>query len=240
MAVLDHVALALFAAAWIGFAWSTDGARRFSRKSLTVLMNRHRARWIRNSLRRDLRMIDTAIIAGLQNGTAFFGSTSIIAIGGCFALLGATEDVLRVYADLPIAIEGGRAGFEIKVGGLIAIFGYAFFKFGWSYRLFNYSSILYGAIPMPAHLEDTPRETERLVERAIMMNVIAGKHFNSGLRAIFMSIGYLGWFIGPIVFIASTIIVLTVLVHRQFFSSARTILIDETDQAAASQSGEKS
>jgi uncharacterized membrane protein len=38
--------------------------------------------------------------------------------------------------------------FELKVFGLIAIFAYAFFKFGWSYRLFNYSSILFGAIPM--------------------------------------------------------------------------------------------
>jgi uncharacterized membrane protein len=241
MTSLDYAALTLFLCAWTGFSWLSDGRRGWKRESLTRLMNRHRARWIRNSLKRDLRMIDTSIIAGLQNGTAFFASTSIIAIGGCFALLGATEQVLRVYSDLPIAIEGGRSLFEIKVGGLIIIFGFAFFKFGWSYRLFNYSSMLFGAIPMPAHMAENPSASERLVERAIMMNVLAGAHFNSGLRAIFMSIGFLGWFVGPVVFIATTALVLAVLVRRQFFSEARAVLIDRNaGEDGQSQSGEKS
>jgi uncharacterized membrane protein len=239
MTYLDGAAIVLFLLSWALFAWLTDGARRFDRQSLTRLMNRHRALWIRNSLKRDLRMIDTQIIAGLQNGTAFFASTAIIAIGGCFALLGATEQVLRVYADLPVAIPGGRAAFELKVVGLITIFGHAFFKFGWSYRLFNYSSILYGALPMRDELERAPERSEKLVESAIMMNVLAGRHFNAGLRSIFLSIGYLGWFIGPLVFMASTLLVLSVLVHRQFFSAARQVLADN-QAATESQSGEKS
>ena len=237
MTVLDLAAICFFLAAWTAFGWASDGARRFRRQSLTRLMNRHRAQWIRNSLKRELRMIDTQIIAGLQNGTAFFASTSIIAIGGCFALLNATDQVLRVYADLPIDVTGGRAAFEFKVVGLIAIFGHAFFKFGWSYRLFNYASILYGAIPMRAELEAEPERSESLIKSAIMMNVLAGRHFNAGLRSIFLSIGYLGWFVGPLFLVGSTVLVLSVLVHRQFFSAARQILADDQ---AASQSGEKS
>lgn len=225
MTMIDALAFFLFLAAWTTFGWAASGHRQWKHESMTRLMNRHRAIWIRNSVKRDLRMIDTSIIAGLQNGTAFFASTSIIAIGGCFALLGSTEQVLQVYHDLPL-IEQGRAGFEMKVGGLIVIFGYAFFKFGWSYRLFNYASILFGTIPMPKQLEEAPEEGERLIERAILMNVLAGGHFNAGLRAIFMSIGYLGWFIGPLFFLATTTIVLTVLVRRQFLSAARDVLAD--------------
>ncbi len=33
----------------------------------------------------------------------------------------------------------------MKVIGLLLIFGYAFFKFAWAYRLFNYAAVLVGA-----------------------------------------------------------------------------------------------
>ncbi len=68
-------------------------------------MIERRREWIYNSLHRDLKMIDTQIMAGLQNGTAFFASTSIFAIGSCFALLGATEKVNAVFADLPYRLQ---------------------------------------------------------------------------------------------------------------------------------------
>lgn len=241
MTNLDYLALAYFLTCWTFFGWLTGGERQFARQSLTRLMNDHREIWLRNSLRRDLKMIDTSIIAGLQNGTAFFASTSILAIGGCFALLGATEQVFQVFSDLPIPIETGRAAFEIKVGGLIAIFGYAFFKFGWAYRLFNYGSILFGTLPMTDDALRDPDAAEVLVKRAIAMNTLGGKHFNAGLRAIFLSIGYLGWFISPAVLAASTTLVFFVLIRRQFFSRARAVLLEETAAGqAASQRGEKS
>ena len=45
-------------------------------------------------------------------------------------------------------------------------------------------------------------------------------------KPIFLSIGYLGWFIGPAVFAATTIFVFIVLLRRQFFSAARSAVID--------------
>ena len=36
--------------------------------------------------------------------------------------------------------------FEYKVMGLLGIYAYAFFKFGWAYRMFNFGSILLGAL----------------------------------------------------------------------------------------------
>lgn len=225
MIIEDYIALTIFVLLWAGFSWASDGRRRFKRVSLTRLMNEHRARWIRNSLNRDLKMIDTQIIAGLQAGTAFFASTTIFALGGCFALLGATEQVQMIFNDLPQVFRGGRAGFELKVGGLTCLFGYSFFQFGWSYRLFNYCSILMGGIPMTADMSRDRPAAERAAERAIRLNVMAAKHFNAGLRAIFLSIGYLGWFISPYVFIALSGFVIFVLTRRQFYSEAREALI---------------
>jgi len=226
MTTADYIALAFFIFIWMGYSWLLHGQTFFGRTSLTHAMAERRREWIYNSLRRDLKMIDTQIMAGLQNGTAFFASTSIFAIGSCFALLGATEKVDAVFADLPFVFHSGHAVFEMKVGGLAALFGYAFFKFGWSYRLFNYCTILFGGIPMVHDTEKDIIAAERAAERVIRMNVIAGSHFNEGLRAIFLSIGYLGWFINPYVFMGTTSIVVFVLTRRQFFSEARLAIMD--------------
>ena len=221
--VPDLAALALFVAAWAIYSYTAEG--RFSRRStLTAAMNRQREVWMRTMAQRDLRMVDTSIMIGLQQGTAFFASSCILAIGGCFAILGSGDRVLGVLGDLPFATVQSRAEFELKILGLVVILAYSFFKFGWSYRLFNYCSILIGAVPIPN--DRNADELETSVHRAARMNVLAGTHFNAGLRGIFFSIGYLGWFIGPAVLAAATVLVVAVLVRRQFFSRARTAAAD--------------
>ena len=121
-------------------------------------MNLRRARWIREAMGRDNRIIDTQVMNGLQNGTAFFASTSLIAIGGTLALLQSADRVVAIFADLPFGHETTRGAWEAKVIGLAVILGYAFFKFAWSYRLFNYCVILIGALPgRKAMTSRTPR-----------------------------------------------------------------------------------
>ncbi len=130
-----------------------------------------------------------------------------------------------------------RGLFETKVLGLVVLLAYAFFKFGWSYRLFNYCSILIGAVPV-THDEVTHRaETEAAIVRAAKMNILAGKHFNAGLRGIFFSIGYLGWFVNAGVFALTTLLLLAVLLRRQFFSAARAAVLAEAPAQAGPGSG---
>ena len=229
MSTPDLAALVVFITLWIGYSWITDRAKFLDRVSLTRAMSSQRTIWIRNALHRDLRMIDTQIMAGLQNGTAFFASTSLLALGSCFALLGATEQVFAIFNDLPYFFHGSRAGFELKVGGLAIIFGYAFFKFGWSYRLFNYCTILLGAMPMSGDIHKDPAGAELAADKVIHMNILAAKQFNMGLRAIFLSIGYLGWFASPYLFMATTAGITVVLVRRQFYSAARAAVLESID-----------
>ena len=113
-------------------------------------MDRYREVWMRRMLHREARMVDMQIMAALQNGTAFFASTSLIAIGGALSLLRSTDDILAVMAALPLSVPGSRAQWEAKTVGLVVIFAYAFFKFAWSYRLYNYVAILLGAMPFSA------------------------------------------------------------------------------------------
>lgn len=225
LAATDLAALVFFLAAWIVYAQAVEG-RLVSRESLATVMNRQRDAWMQTMARRDLRMIDTSIMIGLQQGTAFFASTSLIALGGCLALLQQADKVLVVLADLPLLVSPARGLFELKLLGLTVLLAYSFFKFAWSYRLFNYCSILVGAVPMLGDEPEQGETIERAAQRAARMNILAGKHFNTGLRGIFFAIGYLGWLISPIIFVLTTLLVLGVLVRRQFFSAARRAVLD--------------
>ena len=221
--VLDFLALGFFLIVWVGFEYLTDHSP-LARKSLSGLMSEKRREWMLVMADRDLRMVDTSIIAGLLQGSAFFASASILAIGGCFALLGSTDVALQVVSDLPIADELSRSLWEVKILGLAVLFVYTFFKFGWAFRLFNYSSILVGAVPTIQSSEAEERREKAM--RAAEMNMIAGRHFTSGLRGIFLALGYLGWFLGPIFFIIATTLVFGVLIRRQYFSKSRSLLLD--------------
>ena len=163
-------------------------------------------------------MVDMQIMASLQNGTAFFASTSLIAIGGALTLLRATSDAVAVLGTLPFALSPSPALWEVKCLGLILIFIYTFFKFAWAYRLFNYVAILFGAMP-PAALRDTA-EAEAHVIRTTRLFENAGQHFNRGQRAFFFALAYLGWFVSPWVLFITTAAVVIVIWRRQFVSNA--------------------
>ena len=215
---LDLVALGWFVAAWTGYAILVEYLP-LKRLSLNATMNTYREVWMRRMLDREMRMVDMQVMAALQNGTAFFASTSLFAIGGALTVLRSTDEMLNVIATLPIGIQMTRALWEIKAIGLAVVFVYAFFKFAWSYRLFNYVVILLGATP-PPNEKDT-QEAETHVLRTARLFGTAGRHFNHGQRAFFFALGYLGWFVSPYVFILSTGAVVFVMWWRQFRSDAR-------------------
>lgn len=219
LTVHDTFAVLWFLFAWIGFNVLVD-ISPLHKMTLSHAMDVHRRQWMMTMAHREVRIMDTAIIAGLQQGTAFFASTSLLAIGGSFALLDSPDTIQRVAGDLSIPVEMSRTLWEIKVLGLMMILAYAFFKFGWAYRLFNYASIIMGSVPERGTLPQ--EQVDDAAARAADLNVLAGRHFNRGQRAFFFAIAFLGWFAGPFIFSLTTLAVLLVLLRRQFTSRART------------------
>ncbi len=215
--LVDILAVGFFILEWTVYAVTLEHTA-YGRDSLSARMNVYREVWVRRMLDREARMVDMQIMGALQNGTAFFASTSLIAVGGALALLRATNEALAVLGALPIDLTPSPALWEIKCVGLILIFVYAFFKFAWSYRLFNYVSILLGAMP-PMQQRDTA-EAEAHVMRTTKLFEAAGRHFNRGQRAFFFALGYLGWFVSPWVLFLTTAAVVIVTWRRQFASNA--------------------
>ena len=214
---LDLIAILWFAGAWGVYALALDRTL-YGQRGLNRRMNHYRERWMQQMLRRDMRMFDGQVSASLQNGTAFFASTSLLAIGGAMTLFRSSTDIIALVAAFPFGVVPTQLQWEAKTMGLCIVLVYAFFKFAWSYRLFNYVAIMLGGAP-PASEKDTP-EAQEYVETAAQVLADAGRQFNRGQRAFFFALGYLGWFIGPLPFIVTTAGVVVVMWRRQFDSAA--------------------
>ncbi len=223
--LVDLGALLFFIGAWTGYAYAV-ALRRGEDLSLSQIMNRQRRIWSEQMIERDNRVVDTTINASLQNGTAFFASTSLIALGSVLTLSRSGDDVLNLFATLPFGTVTTRATWEIKVAGLAVVLIYAFFKFTWAYRLFNYGAILIGAIPPKGSLVSDEAKF-RAAHRAAAMNIAAGSHFAKGQRAFLFSLAYLGWFVSAPVLIITTTAAVLVMWRRQFASEIRTELLRE-------------
>ncbi len=221
---LDLGALAFFITAWLSYHFAVEFSPA-RHGGLNVRMNEYRHAWMEQMLARENRMVDANIMSSLQNGTAFFASTSLLAIGGVLTLLRSADDVVSAMAEMPFGLVTTRFIWEVKVIGLAVIFVYAFYKFAWSYRIFNYAAILVGAVPRAdeRHRDDA----KAAAHRAAAMNIVAGRHFNRGQRAFFFALAYLGWFVSAYVFMAATAAVLYVMWRRQFASDAREALVGE-------------
>ena len=224
---LDLAALGWFAAVWVGYSWYADDSRAFGR-SMTAAMNAHRHRWMREMLGRELRMVDTNILGNLVTGVGFFASTSILVIGGLVALLGAADQALEALAHLPFAAATTESSWEAKVLLLLAIFVYAFFKFAWAFRLSNYCSILVGGAP---HKPETEAEADRVVRQIARVHSIVAHHFNRGMRAYFLALAVLAWFLHPLAFVVASTLVVAELWRREFRSRALAAIRDGLDEA---------
>jgi len=225
---LDGIAFAAFLAAWVAYHRLMEGGWA-ERRSFNRRMDHYRLEWMQRMLVRENRIVDAQIVAALQNGTAFFASTSLLAIGATLAILQSTDAVMAIFADLPF-VAPNRSSWEVKTLGLTLIFANAFFKFAWAYRLFNYTTILLGSTPPPAEA-DTAYAHGHILKVA-RMATIAGRHFNRGQRSFFFAIGYLGWYVNAWAFMAATAAIFIVMMNRQFGHDSHWILDEQRTDAA--------
>ena len=140
LSVLDYAALLWFLICWMGFSVLADHSR-WSARTTTGIMSVYRRRWMHVMVHRENRIVDSNILGNLLNGVAFFASTSILAIGGVVALLGAGDMAVQIIADLPYAAATSRLAWELKTLVLVLTLIFAFFKFARAFRLYNLSLI---------------------------------------------------------------------------------------------------
>lgn len=228
---LNIAALAFFLVCWFGYARLSAYVVR-SGDSVVARMDKQRHKWMENMAQREMRMVDTQIIAMLAQGNAFFASTSVFIIAGLVAVLGSTDEARALLKGVPYVAIDSRLLWEAKLVVMIGIFIYAFFKFAWAYRQSLYVSIAIGATPDWSG--DNDAECLRQASLAARLSSLVAYHHNAGLRAYYFGISVLAWFVHPIAFIIATAIVVLVVYRRENRSRAFRAL---GEQAASSGNG---
>lgn len=218
----DILALVLLGLAWFAIGWSVEHPPA-ARPSVSVLMTGYRREWMRQFLTRQPRIFDATIIDNLRQGTAFFASACMIAIGGALALIGNTERLLGLAEDLTLDTVPAVV-WEAKILLVMGFVTLAFLNFVWAHRLFGYCAIVMAAVP-----NDTgdPVATIR-ADQAAELNISAARSFNRGLRNLYFALGALAWLLGAAALIAATAITVTVLARREFASHSREVLMRNT------------
>lgn len=217
----DLIAPLLFVLCWIGYARVVDG--RFGEgRSLMSRMHEYRRTWLRQMLLRDNRIGDMQLVNILAQSNAFFASSAVLIVGGCLAVLGSREQAMQILADIPFVARTPPVVWEMKVLLLVVVFVYAFFKFTWSLRQFNYVAILIGAAP--SHETAGLATSERYVERAARVASRAAEHFNSAMRAFYFGLAAMSWFLQPYLFMLLSVYVVLVIYRREFRSHTLDLL----------------
>ncbi len=212
--LVDIVALVWFFVLWACYSIFAEHPAS-NRRSLVFEMRRFRREWFSFMLTRENRIGDIAALNNLFTNATFFASTSILILGGLVALLGTTERVMDVISELPFARKESELVWRIKIISLIVVFVYAFFKFTWSQRQFNFCTILVGAAPPTT---DQPEQYAGFIDQITNVASFAAEDLNEGLRAYYFSMALLTWFLHPWLFFGATALVVFILYQREFHS----------------------
>lgn len=188
--------------------------RRFP--SLSTIMSLQRRRWVANVFRRE-SPLDAILSGNIMQSVSLLASTSVLIILAIFATFGAVPQLMDTLGSLGLGHEVTLPAMQIHLLVLLAIFVSSFFAFTLSLRQFNHFCIMVGAI-----VHDQPA-TEDEIDAIAMLNSLAAKNFNNGIRAYYFAVPAVAWFASPMFAIAITVVTTGFIIHREFFSSAHRI-----------------
>lgn len=214
----DLLAMLAVLLLWAGSGWLIEHPPA-SRPSVSLIMQEYRHDWMRQFVTRQPRIFDATLIDSLRQGTAFFASACMIAIGGGVAIIGNSDQLRGIAQDL--TSEATSVQVEVKMILSLAFLANALLKFVWSHRLFAYCAVLMAAVPN----DITDPQAYPRAAQAADINITAARNFNKGLRAIYFALASLGWFFGPWGLVLAALAATTVLMRREFVSQSRDVML---------------
>lgn len=222
---LDALSLACFLAGWLGYNLVFDHLFHHPRAINQHLKPLRRA-WMERMLERDNRISDAALIGHTIHSASFFASTTMLVIAALIGVLGGVDRAYSVIRSLSFAARTTETLFELKLFMLLCVFVFAFFRFTWAIRQYNYLCVLIGAAPLPP--VPAPDRRQIAEETADMLS-LAVTSFNSGMRAYYFAVALLAWFLNPLLLLLSTAATILVLLRRQFFSRTHRAISARAD-----------
>ena len=216
----DYTGIAMLIAAWLWIGWRIEHASP-QKPSVSLIMDGFRRDWMQEMVTRQPRMFDAQVVGTMRQGSTFFASTTMIAIGGGLALLGNTDRLAGLAQDLALGSAPALV-WEVKTLIILMFLSNAFLKYVWAHRLFGYCAVLMAAVPNDP---EDPGAYPRAAQAAEIC-ITAARSFNRGLRATYFALAAVAWILGPAALILGTAITLAMLYRREFASQSRMVLLN--------------
>ncbi|HCP82006.1 MAG TPA: DUF599 domain-containing protein [Octadecabacter sp.] len=224
---LDVAAVLVFLGVWQGISWWIEHPSA-KHPSVTVLMSEYRRKWMMVMVTREPRVFDAQMMMSLRQGTSFFASTSLLAIGGLLALIGNVDPLQNVTMQIG-HLETPAMELQTKLILVLVLLGNAFLKFVWANRVFGYCSVMMGAVPNdPADAQAVP-----LARKAAELNIRAAMNFNRGLRSMYFALGAVAWIAGTWALLAACLGVGFLVWSREFASLPREVILNDIPDTKA-------
>lgn len=220
--VFDFASVGFFLAAWAGMGFVIERENP-KRPSTHQLMRDYRMRWMEQMVKREPRIFDAQVLASLRHGANLFLSATMIAIGGCVAILGQAERLQGLASEISVELTAPLLVWEAKIFLVVLVLTNAFLRFVWSVRLFGYCAVVMAAVPNDS---SDPKAFD-VARRAGKLNIYAARSFNRGLRAIYFALTALLWLLGPAALVASVLVTVLILYRREFNSLSRSAILED-------------
>lgn len=218
---LDIAGLVLLVACWFGIGWRIEHSMGGPR-SVSQLMHSYREDWMRECVTRQPRIFDATILGTLRQGTTFFASSTMLALGGGLALISNPQPITDVASEF-VSVATPEIILEIKLLPVILYLASAFLAFVWSHRQFGYCAVLMASIP---NEPDDPLAYPR-AGKAAELSSRAARSYNRGMRSVYFALGATAWLAGAIPLIVGTLAVTAMIWRREFASHSRALLLRE-------------
>lgn len=219
----DLTALDAFAFVWFLGLWGAFNVvqDRLLHRGVNHHLVRIRRYWMERMMERHEPMPDTLLIGHSMQSCTFFASTTALMLAGLVGWFGMADRAQKLLEEVSFARPTSLALFELKLLVLGCIFIFAFFKFTWSLRQFNYCVALIGSAPLAPLKPEWRRRCAKPI--AGMLSLALGE-FNSGIRAYYFALAALSWLSNPWLFIVAVTGVVAILSRRQLHSRPERLL----------------
>jgi uncharacterized membrane protein len=215
LSIIDIIALSIFFLSWSGYTWFA----RIKAKNTDCLarsLNQHRIHWMYETITRQIRVSEAALLSNLERNIAFFASSTLLILAGIFTLFAKIDTLENVIISMPYADQVSHFSIQIKLSLLAFIFVLSFFQFTWSMRQYGFVNVMVGAAPV-----DTSGLNDNLKAYARQIAIVqdqAAHSYNYGLRSYYFALAAICWFFHPLLFISMSVWVVYTLYTREFNS----------------------
>ena len=210
----DVLALIIFIFCWLGYEpFLKQVGHRVGviTKDLSVI----RAAWMREASIRDVKLLDSNLMAHAVNSATHFSQANLILIAAVTGVLFGGRLPLSSAHALGFDIASPLL-LQIKLALIIICLARGLLNFIWALRQMNYCAAAMGSLP-----EDLrPEESREFGNALAQILEPAMTNFSQGVRGYYFSLACAAWLFGPLSLAAASIAAVLLLGWRQSRSQA--------------------